>query len=566
MSETFLKSFVILFGSFNCYCVMEDDVPMETYIFPQNDESSVSGEDLEIDPNFFESHEFESDSRMTADLAAIAAVMRPVENIDDVTNSYAFVKPGHRDLLERRLKEKFAFSDFCRVSQHHVRNMASRGLLEKIDESLTVASNTTYHHMKSEKNTDRCAEYNERRNMEISSFYAGLGCSARMSDSNCFGSYRDVAREAYDRRAEWSTTSITSWLLSLKTSANWGGTEAPYTNVLPFLPPKVRSYLDFGCGSGNGARQVQKYLGVPECRDVYDISNHLSFDNGKKMNFISEIHKEYELVTAVNVLHHVDNLAPVMRTMMDSVSAGGYMLIKDHFVGPTNVCLAVLVHEMYDPSCELKESENLYFRSLSVIVDFIRHRGWTVDIHALKFSDVGDIVLVCRNTRDGGRSQIVHLEDKVAKLTQEVYDLKQMVSQNYNNPQYVVEPNKKKDHKPKDVIYKHNLASSSDDSFLRSKKKGKQKKLTLKNEIVTKKKVGASQYRDQPVVSTPLTQVWRPVGVVQKVPEVKNELQPVVVTTSVPDVLPAPKLMQSEKIITKMKIGPRVVDAVTDKM
>jgi len=112
------------------------------------------------------------------------------------------------------------------------------------------------------------------------------------------------------------------------------------------------------------------------------------------------------------------------------------LLIKDHFVSSKNVCLAVLVHEMYEPTIPLAVPEALYFRDLNAIRNFFLAAGWTVDVKNLA-TDIGDQVLICRNVRDGGRSQILELESRVNELTQTVQDLSSMVHAKFNNPNYV---------------------------------------------------------------------------------------------------------------------------------
>jgi len=152
----------------------------------------------------------------------------------------------------------------------------------------------------------------------------------------------------------------------------------------------------------------------------------------------------------------------ILSEVMNSVAVGKLLIIKDHFVNSTNVALAVLVHEMYEPSCSHERPEPLYFRELRVLVEYIRYQGWTVDVKEVPYSDVGDLILVCRNSKDNGISQIVHLENQVNDLTQKVYDLTQLVSQQFNNPKYENQQLKSKV-KERPIVKNNDLAVPTED-------------------------------------------------------------------------------------------------------
>jgi len=158
--------------------------------------------------------------------------------------------------------------------------------------------------------------------------------------------------------------------------------------------------------------------------------------------------------------------------VMDTVALGGMLLIKDHFVNSSNVCLTVLVHEMYEPTTLGEEPDALYFRDLKRVIDFIRALGWTVDLREVPHSDVGDCVLICRNLRDGGRAQIVALEDKVGELTQEVAQLKIMVTQRFNNPKAMAHvPKKKSTARYNAVVANNDLSVPGKTCFVKPAKK-----------------------------------------------------------------------------------------------
>jgi len=211
------------------------------------------------------------------------------------------------------------------------------------------------------------------------------------------------------------------------------------------------------------------------------------------------------------------------------------LIIKDHFVNSTNVALAVLVHEMYEPSCSHERPEPLYFRELRVLVEYIRYQGWTVDVKEVPYSDVGDLVLVCRNSKDNGISQIVHLENQVNDLTQKVYDLTQLVSQQFNNPKYENQQLKSKV-KERPIVKNNDLAVPTEDrgykkidapkKFDNAGRTNQKKKVDINQQVYPtgKKVVQKSRVPFKEVVTT----VWREKPSVSTTKIVMNDNSPIV--------------------------------------
>jgi len=237
----------------------------------------------------------------------------------------------------------------------------------------------------------------------------------------------------------------------------------------------------------------------------------------------------YDLVTMVNVLHHVQDAKRILSEVMNSVAVGKLLIIKDHFVNSTNVALAVLVHEVYEPSCSHERPEPLYFRELRVLVEYIRYQGWTVDVKEVPYSDVGDLILICRNSKDNGISQIVHLENQVNDLTQKVYDLTQLVSQQFNNPKYENQQLKSKV-KERPIVKNNDLAVPTDDrgykKFDNAGKTNQKKKVDINQQAYPtgKKVVQKSRVPFKEVVTT----VWREKPSVSTTKIVVNDNSPIV--------------------------------------
>jgi len=478
-----------------------DDPMMTEYVFKRRD-SEITDDSPELSSHLSDGFCFGEDLASVSTLEP--SVLEYVPSPRDFSDFHDAIAKRSGDLdavhamdratdlryeREQRIKTVFstktAFTDYCRVARR-VSNFSSRlAQVHELDESFLLDSSAVYSAVDFLGDEESAYQYSTQRSVEVRYLYMALGCVAHDSYENKFGSYRDIAIQAYGRRAEWSTNGIVSWLNSLDNKGEkWGSILKPYNALLPYLPLEVSSYLDYGAGNGYGATQLRNYLPNLNQVDVYDVDYCIPLDNQSKLNFLTddpysmrakfdaqrasmtngdvqritntELEKKryggrtYDLVTAVNVLHHIRYLEPVLRKMMDAVRIGGMLLIKDHFVSSTNVCLAVLVHEMYEPTTPLGVPEPLYFRDINSIRKFFLASGWTVDIRKLA-TDIGDHILICRNVKDGGRTQILELEERVNQLTQTVQDLSSIVNAKFNNPKYDLQLKSRPKNKAKHV-------------------------------------------------------------------------------------------------------------------
>jgi len=464
----------------------------------------------------------------------IAAVKENVTIVSQTSTNEDLVEAyckKHGKTPPKRLKplQSTLVSSYCAAARQIASITKGMGLT-KYDESTTKISTTSYYNLPDYCSDEDRVEYVKQRSFEISSLYSHLGCSANMTRENQFGSYVDIAREAHYRRPDWGTTKVTAWLGKIEESRmRWNGTETPYSAVLPYVPPVVSSYLDYGCGSGNGAKQVSKYLGRPSVVHCYDIEDVLSDDSRNyNLSVLSHIVQQYSLVTMVNVLHHAKDFVPLMVDLLSTVANGGTLLIKDHFVNSSSIALAVLVHEMYEPVGLHDEPDSMYFRNLRQVLDYLRSQGWVVEVKEVPGSDVGDYVLVCHNLRDGGRAQLISLEARVTDLTQEVADLKLMVSKKFLNPRAndYVRP-KEKTRRFKEIVANNDLSvkqpikrerkpwsQQTKDEVRISSDTGsdnEQGRMNVRLEPKEQYFKGRAKFRDEVVVTTPPLKKWVPV-------------------------------------------------------
>jgi len=412
---------------------------------PMNDYDLEVGDDLENcelpdfsddDGHLFETSEWKEE--MTSNRLKAGLESNPMEY--RVNAAMASQGRMSSSVMKSSIKQRIAATNFCNAARSLQKEQRKVGDGIRFSEESTVTTNETYHALKVCVSDELRKIYTQKRNIEIQALYGKLGCVAHVTDENCFGSYREIAKAARLRRDEWVTNDITKWLLSIGIGENkWEGGKHPYSALLNHLPVTVQSYLDYGCGSGNGAIQVAKYLGQHKIAHCYDLENSLVDEPRRLVQFREKIDQQYQLVTLVNVLHHEPDAGKLLSKVMSTVMSGGVLIIKDHFVNSMTIGLATLVHEMYEPTGDFEEPEDMYFRDIKRVVQYFRGHGWTVELKNVP-NDLSDIILICRNLRDGGKAQVMALEEKVDLLTQEVADMRLMLSQKFANPHYSTKP------------------------------------------------------------------------------------------------------------------------------
>lgn len=359
--------------------------------------------------------------------------------------------------IEKKFRTQKALAEMVLASKKLIVQQKKIRVRGKLDEAKTITTNESQASLQQHGNVYDLGKYIQNRSYEVAALYKNLGCVARESEVNMWGTRREVVAEARERQADWTTTRVSAWLQSLlEPQKKWNGQELPYVSLLPYLPPKVETYLDFGSGSGSGAAQVRRYLGSTSITHCYDLQNNVAERHKGIVQYVPCVTREYDLVTMVNVMHHVEQLEPVLAQAMSGVRTNGTLIIKDHFVNTDSILIATLVHEMYEPTVMGVEPENLYFRDIVTIVDFIKAQGWIVKIEKLEGSDVSNYILVCVNSRDGGLSRVAALEERMDLLVEEVARLRETRSNDYSDPSEKLRRGGAV--RRKNVIDKHDLA------------------------------------------------------------------------------------------------------------
>jgi len=262
----------------------------------------------------------------------------------------------------------------------------------------------------------------KNREIELHSISKQLGIQIKLTKQLAFASINEISKVLYYGRDKWGDTKITKWLRSIKPSQDFeGGMLEPYKAIIPVLPKKVNSYLDYGAGNGNGACQIKDYFELSfDNANVWDIVNYISSDNVNKVKFVSDSStRTYDLVTMVNVMHHVSDISTLLDEVMLYVSPGGTLIIKDHFLSSVNKILCSLVHDCYEPD----KAENIYTHKLAEIVRYMITNGWKVTYMEIPDSDLGDMILVCKYQNSNNDSLVETLVDKVAEMSNEIKKL-----------------------------------------------------------------------------------------------------------------------------------------------
>ena len=103
-------------------------------------------------------------------------------------------------------------------------------------------------------------------------------------------------------------------------------------NGVSALAPPTDSLLDIGCSDGRIARRLATTLGAREVQgaDVElhaDASIPVAVYDGRRLPF-DDAH--FGVVTLIDVLHHAEEPASVMREALRVLRPGGAVIVKDH--------------------------------------------------------------------------------------------------------------------------------------------------------------------------------------------------------------------------------------------
>jgi len=205
------------------------------------------------------------------------------------------------------------------------------------------------------------------------------------------------------QQENWEKTPFTDWmyLLTKTEGFKYQGGHFPYMQLLKFIPrSEINSYLDFGCGSGLGAVQFGRRLKLSkDSIYCFDNCNRLKSEAISQVTFVDEkmmIQHQYDLITVNNVFHHIGNdFENRLDLVCDLVASQGTLLVRDHSDAADKAVNVVVVHKMYDKNRGCSECDPIYLRDCFSIADFVRKKGFYVDIHIDRKSNVANYVLVC---------------------------------------------------------------------------------------------------------------------------------------------------------------------------
>jgi len=195
----------------------------------------------------------------------------------------------------------------------------------------------------------------------------------------------NIAKFFFDSKNRWGINNITKWFLSIVPSElHWGENKLNYLKILPYVKDGVGSICDFGCGSGYGVVQLQD--ASPMSRVVgYDVVN--SLDPSLKVNYISEIVEQFDIVVVNNVLHHVCDVNDFVHNLTKAIGPSSRVIIKDHIATNWNILLIVLLHLCYSGG----KRELLIFRSYYWMLGMMTELGARVTCHEYR-NDIGDLI------------------------------------------------------------------------------------------------------------------------------------------------------------------------------
>lgn len=129
---------------------------------------------------------------------------------------------------------------------------------------------------------------------------------------------------------------------------------------------KIKTYVDYGCGDGRTANAIKKiHDSDTYCLDVNPINTLNYIEN----NSIDTIKKSFDndsvdLVSVIQSLHHVpfieNNMIEVLNNIIDVISPGGLLLIREHDVQTVNDLNAVNTEHIIYSYTETDKGINYY--------------------------------------------------------------------------------------------------------------------------------------------------------------------------------------------------------------
>ncbi len=161
--------------------------------------------------------------------------------------------------------------------------------------------------------------------------------------------------------------------------------------LVPWIPAKLSTYLDIGCGDGMDANSLQKLRPgvVSICADIqdnrdprYKSGDMLVLEVGKKMELQNE---SVDMVTMMHSIHHSEDAAFRLHDVARVIKTGGILAIKDHNVTSNKIASNVdFEHFVYialmvgSPLQELAKSysDPMFYYSAQTLSDYICSLGF----------------------------------------------------------------------------------------------------------------------------------------------------------------------------------------------
>jgi len=203
-------------------------------------------------------------------------------------------------------------------------------------------------------------------------------------------SLMDCANALYNCVDSWGYTKIAKWFRDINYKIQSEGKaqcETNYSKLFKHIEFEPLQILDFGCGSGVGAKQLMDRFPLAVV-DLYDVVDILSESSGLVMS--GPLAGGYDLIVVNNVIHHAASLTEVMDKIYCQSKQGTIVLIRDHFPSDENLILICLLHLVYDKG----KFEDLYFRSPEILENELFSRGFKFESFDLG-DDFGNVIYRC---------------------------------------------------------------------------------------------------------------------------------------------------------------------------
>jgi len=174
-----------------------------------------------------------------------------------------------------------------------------------------------------------------------------------------------------------------------------------YNHLKKAIPNlKIKNYLDIGCGDCIKTQLLGQKLGLSD-KNIYgaDLKTWFGYEHKEKLNInlitikndgkLPFKDKQFDLISAFMVLHHVDKLDILLKEINRCLQPGGYFIIREHdAVNDLDYMMIDVEHAINELVIPDKVNEKFYKEYYGVYHDWVEWRV-IMNRHGLRQIEMG---------------------------------------------------------------------------------------------------------------------------------------------------------------------------------